>query len=247
VSLVLGVSKVGANRRAGLKILLLGAVMPLRDRLGWPVERSSHLKISVGGRQLDWWVGPKTDLRVLNEVLILGIYDDLPTEPKVILDLGSHIGFSILAFRVAYPEARIVGLEPDPATFARLRRNTAQLDNVEVRQLAVAPKEGNLTFSLSRQPWTSGNDASRGTAMVKATTLDRLITELKPNLLKLDIEGAEIPVLESADLGPVAFIVGEIHNRDENARLTELLPGVQVFVDRSFRAGRLSGAVLRDP
>ena len=105
--------------------------------------RETQLEISYGGHRLNWWVGAKSDLDVMNDILVHGIFAS--NGAKSILDLGSHIGVSILAFRVANPEARIVGLEPDPRSFERLRRNVAPL-GVEVRQEAVSASEGTISL-----------------------------------------------------------------------------------------------------
>src|SRR5687767_12880606 len=108
--LVLLVSRLAATRRARLRLLLLGCWMPLRDRLPWATpRRSKRIELRVGGMRLDWWVGPRSDLEVLHEVLVLDIYR-VDGRPRTVLDLGSHIGVSVLAFRAAVPDAEIVAV-----------------------------------------------------------------------------------------------------------------------------------------
>ena len=48
-----------------------------------------------------------------------------------------HIGVSILYFKLRYPDAYVTGVEPDPAAFEPLRRNTAPLEHVDDRHAAV--------------------------------------------------------------------------------------------------------------
>lgn len=169
---------------------------------------------------MSWWVGPKSDLEVMNELLLLGEYGDLPVKaPARILDLGSHIGVSILAFRTAYPDAQIVGIEPDPDSYERLRRNVGSLSGVEIHRRAVAATDGTLDLNLSAQPWMSGAVAGgsvRGTVQVEARSLDRLLDDLgwrTVDLVKIDVEGAEVGVLRaSGRLADVGAIVGELHD-----------------------------------
>lgn len=47
-------------------------------------------------------------------------------EPRTIVDLGSNIGLSILYFRLRFPRARIIGVEPNPLAFELLRRNVGR-------------------------------------------------------------------------------------------------------------------------
>ena len=80
-----------------LKMFLLGLAMPLRDELSASARRR-RLRLRYGRLEVPWTVGPRSDFDVLNEVLVLKAYGQvLPqTEPTMILDLGSHIGASVL-------------------------------------------------------------------------------------------------------------------------------------------------------
>ena len=225
--LVFVVSRLAPNLRARLRVLALGAWMPSRDRLPWSgAHRSQRIELRYGGRRLEWWVGPRSDLEVLNEVLVLDEYG-VEGRPQRVLDLGSHIGVSVLSFTTAFPDAEIVAVEPDPHSFARLRRNTAQLDRVRLRQLALTSHDGYAAFVPADQPWVSGLGA--GGITVEARTLESLLDELgweRVDLLKVDIEGAERDVLRSPALDRVGMIVGEIH--DDEA--LELLEGFEVAI-----------------
>src|SRR5438309_5716037 len=51
---------------------------------------------------------------------------------KIILDIGSNIGASILYFHRQFPDAKIFGFEPHPDTFRVLQENVAHLPGVMV-------------------------------------------------------------------------------------------------------------------
>jgi FkbM family methyltransferase len=179
--------------------------------------------IRYRGHRYRFYVARRSDMCVLHEVLGLRVYDDpqLP-EPRTILDLGSHIGSSLLHFAATYPHARIVGVEPNPETFKRLVKNAARL-GVEVHRVAVAPTDGPIDFYPEGEPLLSSTRRpERGdrAIVVEGRTLETLRRDLglaTVDLLKVDIEGGEAMVVASAR--DVPAIVGEFHdNRDAAAR-----------------------------
>jgi FkbM family methyltransferase len=207
------VSRLGATRADRLKLFVLGALTPLRDLFLEPKARRVTLKLD--GREFAWWVGPKSDLFILNEILLCNEYGRFdPPRPNVVLDLGSHIGVSLLHWRLRYPETKLIGIEPNPVTFARLRRNAAQLP-ADVHQFAIADYDGQVEFYAARQACTSSLVPVDGSesVTVEARTLDTLIDELglgSVDLLKIDIEDGELQALQnSRHLRNVPVVIGE--------------------------------------
>ncbi len=220
VTLVTVVSRLGSGRRMRAKMFLLGLAMPLRDRFLGP--RDVRLRLRYGSLDVPWTVGPKSDFDVLNELLVLRVYAAQlgPTAPGSILDLGSHMGASILFWRERFPEARIVGLEPDPVTFPRLYRNVGSWPGVEPHNVAVAERDGPTLFSSARQGWISSLSGGGEPVVVEGRSFRGLIEEVGyVDLLKVDVEGAEWQILDDHALQRVGAIVGEYHDTgDEAAR-----------------------------
>jgi FkbM family methyltransferase len=213
LTLVAVVSRCGAGRRMQLKIFFLGLVMPLRDKLLGP--REARLRLRYGRLEVPWTVGPKSDFDVLNEVLVLKVYETaLPTtERTTILDLGSHMGATVLFWRERFPEARIVAVEPDPVTFSRLRRNVGGWPGVELRNVAVCMDDGPVAFASARQSWISSLSGEGQPVTVEGRTFPSLIAEIgHVELLKVDIEGAERYILHDQALQHVYGIIGEYHD-----------------------------------
>ena len=203
-------SAAGRARVTGAATWLALPLLLRPRRLTLPLGRYGRLQVEDAA-----------DLAALDEVLAGGAYE-LPDlgDVEVVVDLGSHIGASIAYFRERYPEARIVGLEPDPATFAKLEANVAALDGVTVQRRAVAAADGESVFYAAPYTLASSLVAERAGSRpvtVPTVTLDHLIEEHgleRIDLLKLDVEGSEHDALAGADgLARVRAIVGELHPR----------------------------------
>ena len=104
------------------------------------------------------------------------------------------------------PRGRVLAVEPSPENVRRLVRNLElnELDNVEVRGVALAEEEGEVLLQLGADPAfhsTTTVVRARETSecmVVKAQTLDgvwRGAGSPEVSFLKIDTEGAELDVL----------------------------------------------------
>jgi FkbM family methyltransferase len=195
------------------KMFGLGLVSPIRDKLLGP--RDAQVRLRYGGLEIPWTVGAKSDFDVLNEVLVLKVYGQglLPAEPITILDLGSHMGASVLFWRERFPRARIVAVEPDPITFRRLRRNVGGMAGVELRNVAVSERDGSVRFFPAQQAWISSLSGDGESVTVDGCSFRNLVADLDHvDVLKVDIEGAERCILDDWALQRVGVVVGEYHD-----------------------------------
>lgn len=163
----------------------------------------------------------------------------------LIFDCGANVGISVLYWKTLYPHSRVVAFEPDPNAFASLRDNCAPFPDVELHQCAVWKLNGTVVFSCDGADGGclavyKDSPDSRMTATVKAVRLRDLLTE-PVDLLKMDIEGAEVDVLtDCADrLSLVKRLVVEYHSFEgKEQRLDELLhalrkAGLRIHLDSS--------------
>lgn len=140
---------------------------------------------------------------VVREVLA-GISYPFPGngEPRVIVDVGAHVGAFTLMSALRMPGATIHAFEPHGPTCELLRQNTRAHANVIVHQQAVAPSAGKARLFLSEH----GSPCSTllgervlkptGKSVEIETVGPDVIAALKPDILKLDCEGLEIACLE---------------------------------------------------
>lgn len=141
----------------------------------------------------------------------------------LIIDCGSNIGMSILYFKMLYPDSRIIGFEPDDNAFSCLEKNIKDnnLQSVEVYMKAVSGSEGVMDFyydpdnlgALSMSIFEERKPKQRKS--VDTVVLSKYIVE-DVDFLKIDIEGAEINVIQelsnSGKLYRIKQMVIEYHH-----------------------------------
>ena len=165
---------------------------------------------SVYGEGLYFWLDKYTD-----NGFILGFYEQELAEllfqninkGSVFYDLGAHWGyFSILASKFVGTKGKVYAFEPMPQNFHRLEQNIHinNIKNVTLLNLAVANENGTIKFSDSNDTFANTyiNASSKDFIEVKATSLDQLMVAksvLPPHFIKIDVEGAEIDVLQGAE------------------------------------------------
>ena len=149
-------------------------------------------------------------------------YFETDEEAPTIIDLGAHIGLTVLYWKQLYPKAKIQAFEPNPTSFAMLAQNMVDngIEGVELFQKAVSPRGGQLT--LHEDPdWRSTMGIIpagwRGIQKTKSLTVESepianiIVGEI--SLLKMDIEGMEYEGLGAANLKRVKNIIVEVHPR----------------------------------
>ncbi len=122
---------------------------------------------------------------------------ELPIEGRTVWDVGAHIGFFALLFERM--GARVVAVEPDPENAERLRENVRlNRVSVEVVEEAVGREVGSTRIVRGGRMTRVAADDAAGTT-VREVTLDDLGRRYGyPDLIKLDVEGAELEALAGA-------------------------------------------------
>jgi FkbM family methyltransferase len=91
----------------------------------------------------------------------------LALEPKVILDIGSNIGTSILFLHQQYPSAKIYRFEPHPETFRILQANVGSVPSVAVFNYALGATDARISATFDGIDF-SGFVAKPGFAILPA-------------------------------------------------------------------------------
>jgi len=152
---------------------------------------------------------------VSQTILMTGMWDPKVTAfvdgnlhpGDVFIDVGAHVGYcSLLASRAVGAEGKVIAVEPNPPTIARLERNIRlnHADNIVVRKVASTDAETTLRFFQAGVENTGRSSVNQNHARggseisVAGVPLDRMVQSLglsRVDLVKIDVEGAEMQVL----------------------------------------------------
>lgn len=231
----------GATGRAALFLTLLA--LPLKRRLAPGLALPARLRLAGGSRV--FWFKDASELFALEDIFEAGEYAVVAdADPEVIVDLGSNAGQAALWFRDRFPAARIVCVEPDPRTFALLRRNLGGDRLVTLLNAAVTAADGPVRLDRAENSsWGTRVSGSAGGPEVPGLSLETILAREaieQVDLLKVDIEGLEHEALATSPaLARAALVVGELH--------PELLSvPADTAVEDMRRCGHFARAELRD-
>ena len=121
-----------------------------------------------------------------------------------VFDIGANVGYyTILASRLVGAEGLVASFEPVPRNLAFLERHIElnKCANVRVFPYACSDRNGTVDFGLGTGPATGGlHGRGHETLVVDSVSLDELSDRegLAPDVLKIDVEGAEELVLIGA-------------------------------------------------
>lgn len=165
-------------------------------------DNFSTVKFNSLSVQYDTPFATKTFLAAIYDFYVESRKGEIFSNKKpVIIDVGANIGQFLYAVKTFFPSAIVHSVEPDPKIYKILKENSKKIKDVTTYNYAVSSKNGNLTFFVSQDfsEWSSlkkidGKDYSE--IKVDTKTGDTLFKDIKKvDLLKIDVEGAELSVI----------------------------------------------------
>ena len=121
------------------------------------------------------------------------------------VDGGAATGEWTLAFKKLYRDAQVLCIEPRDSAQADLQALSKKLSGIHIAQTLVGDKEGEISFNESEDQSSVLAHSSGKTfgtpKTIAMTTLDKLVTARSlplPDLIKLDLQGAELMCLRGA-------------------------------------------------
>ena len=174
----------------------------------------------------------------------------------VVADVGAFVGiYSVALAQRAGLAGRVIAIEPDPENFEGLQHHVA-LNGVEERirciRSAAGRDPGVVRFRAGRSVESSVTGEEMNSIEVQMTTLDEVAGGSPIDLVKVDVEGYELDVVEGAEKlmsdrekRPRAFFV-ELHQfawADPSAYAARL---TAAFDSHGYRLSDLAGAIVDD-
>lgn len=124
-------------------------------------------------------------------------------EGSLVIDVGANVGDTIFAINQMRPDLLIIGFEPDTRFFRLASKNCGSLSNVKLENLAVGSLAlvkleliSDGTTARMKEVKSSNHDLLNSG---KVASLDAYLEEhnLKPDLIKVDVDGFDFDVLLS--------------------------------------------------
>lgn len=161
---------------------------------------------------------------------------DLVAGEMTVIDAGANIGETSLEFSRRVGETgKVIAFEPDPQTFARLKKHldVNRCTNVIAINEGVGKTEGESLLKEGKNNSGGNRIAVNGSGgkKIRLTTIDRTVEKLQlqnVDFIKIDVEGFEMQVLGGAEktlerFHPALFIeVNDELLRQQNASAAEL-------------------------
>jgi FkbM family methyltransferase len=205
-----------------------GLLSHRRRRIQFPYVLSSR-------RGSDLSVLDSNQQFTFDEIFLKDEYKELREYVKLhpscsIVDLGGNVGFFSFLVLAEYSSVTVHVFEPCTSNIKYLSDNVRNFgDRICIHQVAVSTRNGTADF------YDDGDhgsiDINRfATSLVKqvpVVNFKDVLDGIRPNVIKMDIEGAELSILSDksilAGLGCVSHITVEVHGSD----LTELNVNVE--------------------
>ena len=208
---------IGKLLRLPLKLIPGKTVLPI---LQGPLKGKKWIKgSSING----CWLGTyELDKQVLFSKYI--------KSGMTVFDVGANVGYySLLASLLTGKEGKVFSFEPLPENISYLKKHLElnKLKNVKVIDRAVNDKISKLRFTFGDNR-SAGHISNEGEIEIETTSLDEFIKagNALPDLIKMDIEGAEYEALIGAKVllkrkKPVIFLA--THSNELRAKCLKLL------------------------
>lgn len=155
----------------------------------------------------------KSDLVISENLLFSNNWEEYETKlfkknikkGDTILDIGAHIGYyTLIAANLVGRKGKVYAFEPDPKNFKLLEKNVKEnkYKNVILVNKAVTRSNGKIKLFLSKENTGDhriySSDDQRENISIESIYLDDFFKNqnIKINLIKMDIQGAELEALK---------------------------------------------------
>lgn len=164
------------------------------------------------------------------EILNMISHFDITKDDSCILDIGAHIGSSAYFIFNTLAPSKIFSFEPDKRNneyFNEFLQGQIKNNSITLVPLAVWKFTGIIPFHLNQKNSADNKYEASESSTVECITVDDFVTQssLKVSLLKIDVQGYEIEVLQGSLMTLSAhqpLVIIEIDKNSLDARGLEI-------------------------
>lgn len=234
-------------RRAGRWLLKGPRRRRLRQRLARRFRTGTIRRGAAARMRIDATGSNPAYLLGLAEPGVQKLLQESLRPGMVMYDVGANVGFfTLIGSRLVGPRGRVVAFEPLEQNAVALRRNIELngIENVSVVELALGAQRARIGMRVPDTP-DAGTQASLGGAgpVVDVAPLDDLDLP-EPDLVKIDIEGAELDAVRgmraTLEQSTPTLIV-EVHDRAGTSERWDALADLLHELDYSIERLRDEG------
>jgi FkbM family methyltransferase len=169
---------------------------------------------------------PAGDYLIFYEIFVKRQYESPwkidPGSVKQIVDLGGNVGYSCLWWLKLFPNSRVRVYEPHPVHIAQIERNlllSRMMDRVTLRPVAAGVRDEKGWFSDLDASSSLVSDPRRRAFEVEVRDIFQELGSAPIDILKIDIEGAEYPILRDPRIKTLdaRVIALELHEHAEGS------------------------------
>jgi FkbM family methyltransferase len=179
--------------------------------------------------------------QIANAIFSGATYPNVPfvSDVKTILDIGANVGAASVYLAISYPQAQVYAFEPGRDALALLQKNMQLLRNVSVFPFGLHSRNQTLslfhgkTDSVESSVFPSLRTDSEGepTRLVCASEFLSEHGIERIDILKIDTEGCEVPILRSLSrhLPEVKVLYVEYHSERDRRMIDKMLAETHVL------------------
>jgi FkbM family methyltransferase len=219
-----------------------------RMRVDAGIERTRILRIEAENRNFTFETFDNdVSFRLAKRTLQGESYPAIPFLSDVagVLDIGANIGASAVTFAIRYPSARIVAVEPSRQPFILLRSNTSAHAKIECYNVGLfgSTMKGPLfrggpdSVTNSVIPNRDTRTAHEEIQLIAADAFVDQIGMTRPDIIKIDTEGCELPIIssivESFRAAKVVYL--EYHNENDRRVIDQVFVRTHILFSGKIR------------
>lgn len=208
---------------------------------GLPSEQVAVQVDAADGRRLSIQIPRNETFRLKNifEEHEYSLPRGLPGEQVgTVVDVGANVGGFALYAKGWNRDAQVLCFEPNPQVLDMLEDNVEDESGVRVFPFALSAQAGEIT--LYQHPRNTGQSSVNGefqgaqpvrVAVEQASEAMQRAGIERIDVLKIDTEGSEVPILEGLGdwLQRTAVAMLEYHSEEDRRRIDELMAGFQLY------------------
>jgi FkbM family methyltransferase len=157
----------------------------------------------------------------------------LPKDKMTIVDIGANVGLFALYMLMTTVAGTIHCFEPAPASIELLKRNIGHMSGVRIYPVGLTDHDGSASLTLHPEntgqntlnaPVNGDHEQVSVTVQDAHTALNRIGLSYI-DVLKIDTEGSEVPILKSLlpRLKYIGIVMLEYHSEADRRRIDQLL------------------------